>query len=498
MNILRRETLSSKLTDIARDAFMNIVLPVFQARYPGIENRFCVIVSSSVAFGLADKLSDLDMFLIFYEHDDYLRYSTKLERVLSEQISFPDAYQGACDKGVRVEIESFHRSDIENLMNTPDHVETNIKQTDWLLHWLINSITLYDPRGILSIFKSRKAFYPSDVVAYKQRLHALRSFKNFSYLNTQLHQGPSHFYAYEAFVKAVNGLMDYHLLGAGVLPPHHKWKPVIFETSLAGTAIGTLLPAAIEAYWRGQPYLEKLSACFESVEGVNRGSMSTSFDSENLALLFDWRLEHETFLTSIGKIRDGINVVTPDELGLGHIHGVGADYDSQMRISDRARSLVSKMDAKLAQVFESETGSMIRQRARYHNFIIWRKIRVIEKALKRNLPFVALWYTAEAILHVAEASYRNQGAFLPFVDELDPDVIEGPRVEIERIFREDGYLHHFFIQGHVEELISVLWDCYRSLQQKWRARGLISEEDRNDPLGTQFEIGYWKYEGLFN
>ena len=60
------ETTSDKILKIARDVFYNDIYPAIINKFPELKQKFLVNITSSVAYGTADKFSDLDMFLIFY------------------------------------------------------------------------------------------------------------------------------------------------------------------------------------------------------------------------------------------------------------------------------------------------------------------------------------------------------------------------------------------------------------------------------------------------
>jgi hypothetical protein len=145
----------------------------------------------------------------------------------------------------------------------------------------------------------------------------------------------------------------------------------------------------------------------------------------------------------------------------------------------------------------NENDALRRKRALYANFIIWRKIRVIEKSVKRNLPFVTLWYTAEAVLEILSAYYRLAGDHIDWLDDLSPiGEFNIPDAFGELLLRP-GALQAHFVRGEQQHLTAILWQTYRALQDRWRREEWVNKANLEDPLATQFEIEYWKYEGLF-
>jgi hypothetical protein len=145
------------------------ILPLIAHRRSDLLDRFCITINSSVAFGLADAHSDLDMFLSFYEHEDYVAHAAVLDGLLKAELRLPPELHAVCDKGIRVELESFRRSDVEQLVAQPQDRDANMRQTDWLLHWFLNAVTVYDPRRKRQAFEERFAFYTAEATLFKRR-----------------------------------------------------------------------------------------------------------------------------------------------------------------------------------------------------------------------------------------------------------------------------------------------------------------------------------------
>ena len=54
-----------------------------------------------------------------------------------------------------------------------------------------------------------------------------------------------------------------------------------------------------------------------------------------------------------------------------------------------------------------------------------------------------------------------------------------------------------WIIGKPDIFIDFTWKTYHVIQREWYQRKLITQKAIRDPLNTQFEIEYWKYENLF-
>ena len=113
------ETASDKILKIARDVFYNDIYPAIINKFPELKQKFLVNITSSVAYGTADKFSDLDMFLIFYYQKDYIKYAAKLSKFV-ENLDFPD-HKNSFDKGIRLELESLARSDVSDIIYNPQN-----------------------------------------------------------------------------------------------------------------------------------------------------------------------------------------------------------------------------------------------------------------------------------------------------------------------------------------------------------------------------------------
>lgn len=155
-----------QLQEVATAAFFDQVLPVLRAELPEIASDVVVLITSSVAYGVADELSDLDVFIVFRREADYRRYATRLARLI-EDLQLDETYPDICDKGVRFELESLSRSDVSRVLGHPENLRHWINQGDWLMRWFGSAVPIYDPTGIRARFDRRCRFYPPEVASWR-------------------------------------------------------------------------------------------------------------------------------------------------------------------------------------------------------------------------------------------------------------------------------------------------------------------------------------------
>ena len=308
---------------------------------------------------------------------------------------------------------------------------------------------------------------------------------------------------FERFAKSVNSIYDYFLLTQKIVPPHHKWKSVVFERTFAGTSLVRDLRLAISAFLRGDTPRPMLESCLTQIESVEPSDFEGGFDANRVHLVTSWCVDDVAFKSLRQMLQLGVNVITPEEWGLIGMTGRKSHYDACMRLCDRARSHFSRMTPASADhlgfddALFNESDTVRLKRALYANFVIWRKIRVIEKSLKRDLPFVTLWYSSEVILEILRAYYRLAGGWIDWLDT--PSHLN--QLDIPEVFRDllltPGALQDHFLAGKQHHLTTIFWRTYWTLQDNWRRKKWVEQAHLEDPLATQFEIEYWKYEGLF-
>jgi predicted nucleotidyltransferase len=150
---------SAHLLEATIEAFTTTVLPALREHYPQIVDDILVTVTSSVAYGTADPLSDLDVFIIFRRHNDYLRYGDRVDALI-QGLNLNATHAHLCDKGLRFELESLHRADLSNLYRNPRSSHAWAEQTEWLLFWALNSVPIHDPSGMRHRLRETCSWYP--------------------------------------------------------------------------------------------------------------------------------------------------------------------------------------------------------------------------------------------------------------------------------------------------------------------------------------------------
>jgi hypothetical protein len=179
-------------------------------------------------------------------------------------------------------------------------------------------------------------------------------------------------------------------------------------------------------------------------------------------------------------------VYLAEELGADFLPLGDRTYDSAMRVADSLRWLAGQTPAL--------GGAIERRRWLYINFVIWRKLRVVAKAEQRGLHFTRFWYQLQVIDHLVESLARLHGGFapppsawspktLPFLEREWLDLLLTPRCSA---FLKD-----------VEGFVTWAWKEFASIQADLVRHALLPQRAVDDPLATQWEVQYWKYENLF-
>lgn len=492
-----------RLRGIAAAAFHDHVLPAMRRHLPDAADKVTVIVTSSVATGTADAASDLDAFMVFRTEVDYRRYAAPLLDLL-DRLDLGSVYGEVCDKGVRFEVESLPRSDLARFYRRPHGRDGWPQQTEWLLRWFAESIPLHDPQGVHArmaslardrpegVRKARQLDVQTRIVASTCRaLHGLRS------------SGLT-FPSLRAACHAATAGLEGAYLAADELTPHPKWmeararallggddlsaKAVAEFEKLAGVLVqgsadSTVADALVEHDAAQRRHLSENVLGWE--EGL--GAWADRFDSPAGSV---WvgrdLLAPEAFHAAARTAsRCGEQVLTAGETGAESMASGRSGYDTVMRVSDGLRWLAGQV--------VPGPGAVELRRWLYLNFVVWRKLRVCPKADRRGVPFTGLWYRCQVVEHLAQARARLAGVYCPpvacwnpqtmaFLDPSMRDVCTGAKGVA--LVRDPGA---FDAWG---------WREYQRLQGDMVRQGLISEQAAADPLATQWETRYWKYEHL--
>lgn len=183
------------------------------------------------------------------------------------------------------------------------------------------------------------------------------------------------------------------------------------------------------------------------------------------------------------------------ELGLQSIPGGRRTYDRALRIADGARWLRSRSLPNGTGTSLREGRTVTDRRWRYVNFVVWRKLRVVDKSNRRRQPFTCRWYQLQVIDHLIESEARLAGTVAPpshlrvaehldFLDLHTVGQLTDPARLTSLLVDTGGFLEWG-------------WRMFGQLQDRLVESGRLHPAAVADPLATQWEIEYWKYENLF-
>lgn len=506
------------MLEVASESFFKYVLPLIKEQFPEIHQRILVNISSSVAYGVADKYSDLDTFIIFVRHKDYIKYANRLETAINT-IKFPVEYQNLCDKGVRFELESLKRSDVSKLYFRPTE-ENWMSQTDWLMYWFLNSETIYDPKGIKKRFEKKFSFYPNDITTNKIYLAFLAILINHQSFK-QMSDGTDtiSYYQLKYIFKILSRVLDIFYWKNNSYTPHPKWKyklAILKQDELEHRNLSQGINNILNAVQFTPRYiLDHMEQLIEEIE--NKIILSTKDDKNsenhlpdlivesvsNTDLLVKNHISYPQLTKLCRMINDENKILISHELGFSHLTRPGYSYDISMRISDQLRYLVlSGTDTlKFGKYKLSESPNILKKRMLYYNFILWRKIRVVEKSIKRHNLFNYLWYSLQVIEHILELFFRLENQFFPVDEDIQQqcDNLKQAYPDVSFIFWKIlcGNDVTNYLLNNKSEFVNLCWEIYKMLQKRMLDNAYISQTDAENPLETQFVIEYWKYENLF-
>lgn len=506
---------SIRLRDIATDAWTEHLLPALRRHMPEIIDEVVVTITSSVAYGTADEHSDLDVFVIFRRERDYARYADQLQKLI-ERLDLDAVYGAVCDKGVRFELESLQRSDLSGLFYHPERARTWHRQTEWLLFWFLQSIPIHDPGGIHARLSRRAGHWPPPVLAARRESAQTKIVSWARTSRRQLAATGAGYVAVRAAGRAATAGLDLAYLTAGRFGPHPKWRHPHARRLLADH------PAALDVLHA----VERLGQVLIDLPD-NPSTLSEALDAYEAALvsevpLSDWRAgalaggalpfadrdgivwvardrspATSFFAAARGAAAAGEVVYLADELGSDLLEQPGYSYDHALRIAPELRWLAEHAaggNLTVPSPILNEGPSIRLRRWLYFNFVIWRKLRVVAKSHRRRQPFTCRWYQLQVIDHLIEARanladtqppplHRHTASSLAFLDRRWTELLAAGALPA-RLRDVDGFL-------------SWGWEEYADIQRQLLARRLLPQAAASDPLSTQWDVQYWKYENLF-
>lgn len=497
---------SLRLRDIATAAFHDHVLPAIRRDLPHVESVVTVLITSSVAYGTADSHSDLDVFIVFRTERDYSLYADALEKLIGA-LRLDDIYGEVCDKGVRFELESLPRSDLSQLYHHPNRTENWHRQTEWLLRWFIDSVPIHDPAGVHDRLSRVAGRWPIPVRDARQLAAQTRVATWTERALRALDGDGFSIPAVRAACHAATAGLECAYLVADEYAPHPKWRHAQAMKLVGRSPAGASALAVVDRL------------AMELVDATDSpGSLTEALEIHRAALVADvcrpeggWHrhvsLHADPFSDASSTVwvargrapgqafhaaaraaaEEQVPVYLAEEMGADYLRAGDHTYDNTLRVSDPLRWLAG-------QTLASQNSAIQRRRWLYVNFVIWRKLRVIPKAEKRGLPFTRLWYQLQAVEHLVEAWARLHGAYAPpllnwnvktlsFLEQRQVDVLTSPQATM--MLRD------------TEEFLGWAWREFGKIQRQLVSRGLVPQSAVDDPLATQWDIQYWKYENLF-
>ncbi len=491
----KRSAISQKLIRFTEGAFFEYVLPRIEEKYPATIGKFFVILTSSVAYGIADKYSDLDIFIIFPEHKDYLKYHRKMQSLI-DSIEYPANYYDICDKGIRFEFESFLKSDILNIVkNQSDNNWLN--QTEWLLCWFINSVAIYDPIEVFANTKKKLLFFPKKIIEIKANNSLISLLKYRQILSLTKDK-----YVFDVYYfKSLKKIMDLIFWSEEMFVPHPKWS---FYLSRYVSSLGRQFYKSASVVLDNNEknkvlFIEKWINII-----VSRCGKKLCMDERLIKYIaneyrYDVRKKYPTdrnfyfknYLEPIKKIDLIFAYLDKERLDKQYylIEEIGLNYKGRMNYD----KLLRRQDKYLLHHNDDYLlvgDDIFKKVILYLVFIIWRKIRVATKAPLRKNFFNQQWYNLQVLEHFIEFIARlEKRAFVHENKQLD-------FLRSDRKFKKVADLLLRTLELSQDEKIKIYWECYNNLTKYILENNILTEFQVKNPLVIQFDIEYWKYENL--
>jgi hypothetical protein len=495
MKQLKKSVISQQLTKFTKEAFFEYVLPKIEKRYPAAIGKFFVILTSSVAYGIADKYSDLDIFVIFPEHSDYLRYHKKLQKLV-ELIDYPASYYDICDKGIRFEFESFFKSDIQNIVKKQSD-ENWLNQTEWLLCWFTNSVIIYDPIKVFANIKRKLLFFPKKIVKIKTNNNVISLLK-YSEVLFSIRDS----YVFDVYYfKSLKKVMDLIFWSNELYVPHPKWS---FYLSRYVGSLGRQFHEDASAMLNSD---EKNKALF--VEKwvnivINKCGNKLCIDKrfkKYTATKYEYDIKKEYLIKDDIYFKNYLDPIKKIELLFSYldksapnkkyylVEETGLNYNGRMNY-DRLLRIQDKYLAHYKNKYLAINDDLYKKVVLYLVFVIWRKIRVAAKAPLRKNFFNQCWYNLQVFEHFVELLARlEKRAFVHEDSQID-------FLKSDIKFKKVAGLLLKSLELSQDKKVEIYWECYNDLKKYILKNRILTEFEVESPLIIQFDIEYWKYENI--
>lgn len=217
-------------------------------------------------------------------------------------------------------------------------------------------------------------------------------------------------------------------------------------------------------------------------DGLGRGEGVAGRDGLRREAVDD---ELDTFTSAVTRPFSCANRVPLKTNWADRLLGSRITYDHALRIADPLRWLASHAhhELTLAPQLIHEGSAISRRRWLYVNFLVWRKLRVVDKARRRGQDFTCRWYQLQVIEHLVEALARVEGTFAP-----PPHLYRSPELDfldptIRQLLTEDGAATQLL--DDVDRFLAWGWTQLHDLQQYLTETGQVSATAVADPLATQ-------------
>jgi len=492
----KRSAISQKLIRFTERAFFEYVLPRIEEKYPATIGKFFVILTSSVAYGIADKYSDLDIFVIFPEHKDYLKYHKKMQS-LADSIEYPANYYDICDKGIRFEFESFFKSDILNIVKNQSD-KNWLNQTEWLLCWFINSVAIYDPIEVFANIKKKLLFFPKKIVEIKANNGLISVLKYRQILSLTKDK-----YVFDVYYfKSLKKIMDLIFWSGGLYVPHPKWS---FYLSKQVSSLGRRFHQRASLMVNDSEknkilFIEKWINIIVNKYGdelcVDERLMEYIINEYKHEIekkyLVNNNFYFENYLDPIKKIDLIFAYLGKKILDKQYylIEETGLNYKGKINYDKLLRRQDKYLLNHSGNYFPINNSGIYKKVILYLVFIIWRKIRVATKAPLRKNFLNQRWYNLQVFEHFIELLARlEKRAFVHENKQLE-------FLRSDRKFKKVADLLLKSLELSQEEKIKIYWECYDDLTKYILENNILTEFQVRNPLIIQFDIEYWKYENV--
>ncbi|MHB0999413.1 MAG: hypothetical protein ACYC27_09225 [Armatimonadota bacterium] len=208
--------LSLRYREIALQAWSEVILPHIEDHYPHLVDAIFVAIGSSVAYGLADKYSDIDIVLIL-PADVYNANGKEWTNWTYGSLELA-IFSKRMQVETNVKVSTWQREGVGILFNGDGSWDEFYGHH----HWVTNLIPIHDPSNQMKTIRESVTQMPVSVAdrAAEQCIGELADLHNtFKMLDTPIHERFVGLLSYSIATRTLPFL--YHR--QRVSPPFHKW-----------------------------------------------------------------------------------------------------------------------------------------------------------------------------------------------------------------------------------------------------------------------------------